>query len=91
MKLNIDKEWLKRMTEQDEGCISVGGLYTKLRLIEEGLACPYCVDWGRTTNPNESSFLIPCPECKRLTWPNAGVNIPAGSVAAEMARAQIPK
>lgn len=46
-----------------------------------GDRCGKCQDWGETvlrgTYPN-CPFPIPCPECGRLTWPNLGVNCPAG-------------
>ena len=57
--------------------------------------CQNCLTWGRTCDPAESpgGLLVACPKCHRLTWPNLGVNLPAGasvavSHAAAMAHAQ---
>jgi hypothetical protein len=38
--------------------------------------CCHCMGWGETLLPTAHS--IPCPNCGRLTWPNLGVNCPAG-------------
>lgn len=37
--------------------------------------CETCKDWGPTITKGVS---IPCPICNRLTYPNLGVNCPAG-------------
>lgn len=47
--------------------------------------CQHCKDWGRTIEDAERIFhpeivYIPCPQCNRYTWPNSGVNMPAGAV-----------
>lgn len=42
------------------------------------MTCETCKDWGETLDNLE--FGIPCPDCKRLTYPNGGVNFPAGAV-----------
>lgn len=50
--------------------------------------CENCRDWGRTIDPVEldppsgAGFLVQCGACKRLTWPNLGVNLPAGAASA---------
>ena len=41
--------------------------------------CEVCKDWGRTVARDECPAAIPCHECGRLTWPNLGVNLPAGA------------
>lgn len=48
----------------------------------EGMTCPICRDWGRTVRDNEPVPVIRCPGCRRPTWPNLGVNCPAGCAAA---------
>ncbi len=40
--------------------------------------CAKCKDWGPTISVMENPSCIPCSECGRLTWPNLGVNCPAG-------------
>lgn len=40
------------------------------------LPCEHCKDWGATV---DHECAIACPKCGRLTHPNEGVNIPAGS------------
>lgn len=40
--------------------------------------CEQCKDWGRTITREEHPNAIQCVTCKRLTWPNLGVNCPAG-------------
>lgn len=44
--------------------------------------CPTCSTWGRTLSLLEDVVAIPCPDCRRPTWPNLGVNCPAGAAAA---------
>ncbi len=44
--------------------------------------CDNCKEWGRTITRDENPQAIPCPKCKRLTWPNLGVNCPAGCAVA---------
>lgn len=44
--------------------------------------CNVCKDWGRTVTQEEALVTIPCPQCKRLTYPNLGVNCPAGCAVA---------
>ena len=46
------------------------------------MTCQTCVNWGRTISPTENPTTIQCPDCKRRTWPNLGVNCPAGSAVA---------
>ena len=48
-------------------------------MSDEVNACPTCATWGRTITPEEAPYGIPCPDCGRLTWPDLGVNCPAGS------------
>ncbi len=40
--------------------------------------CPNCKDWGRSGR-REDGYIVRCPVCQRLTWPNLGVNLPAGA------------
>lgn len=42
--------------------------------------CDHCRDWGATLPEDE--YAIPCPACGRRTYPNLGVNCPAGSAVA---------
>ena len=42
--------------------------------------CDKCKDWGATTN--EKVAAVCCPQCSRPTWPNLGVNLPAGAATA---------
>lgn len=44
--------------------------------------CDKCKEWGRTVTHEECKDAIPCPVCCRLTWPNLGVNLPAGAAVA---------
>lgn len=44
-------------------------------------ACETCKDWGRTID-NPLEVTVACPKCKRRTWPNTGVNCPAGAAVA---------
>ncbi len=44
--------------------------------------CETCKDWGQTIDPADCSCPIPCPKCGRFTWPNLGVNMPAGAAFA---------
>jgi hypothetical protein len=46
------------------------------------LICDNCLDWGETITYENHPMAIPCPKCKRLTWPNLGINCPAGSAVA---------
>lgn len=41
------------------------------------LKCEHCKDWGET-DTREQYYLVTCPKCGRKTWPNLGVNLPAG-------------
>jgi hypothetical protein len=50
------------------------------------MTCKTCINWGSTIDERREIFVynmdiitIPCPDCKRLTWPNLGVNLPAGA------------
>lgn len=45
-------------------------------------ACENCAEWGETITLEENRQAVPCPRCGRLTWPNLGVNIPAGCAVA---------
>lgn len=40
--------------------------------------CPTCKDWG-ADQLDPARFAIHCPDCKCPTYPNLGVNCPAGS------------
>lgn len=42
------------------------------------MSCKHCKGWGQTITRAENICAIACPECKRLTWPNEGVNFPVG-------------
>lgn len=71
-------------------------------------SCPNCATWGDTIPETETRIVcgkeityrptrIPCGVCGRMTWPNLGVNCPAGSAvsmgmsnAIEMQRALMP-
>lgn len=44
------------------------------------ITCQHCNGWGEILREGEHPCPIRCPECKRPTWPNAGVNFPAGMV-----------
>lgn len=52
--------------------------------VRAQLPCENCKDWGRTLTEKDEGKVIPvfCPECKRPTWPNLGVNLPAGAATA---------
>lgn len=50
--------------------------------IEVIEGCEKCIDWGRTISRYENCNAITCPKCGRLTWPNLGVNCPAGMAVA---------
>lgn len=41
--------------------------------------CKTCENWGRTITKTENNNAVACPSCKRLTWPNLGVNLPGGA------------
>jgi len=49
----------------------------RFKIVRE--TCQSCKDWGRTITLEENPAAIPCPKCGRLTWPNLGVNCPAGA------------
>ena len=49
--------------------------------MNKRMTCQTCVNWGRTIL-DEEKIAIPCPDCKRKTWPNLGVNCPAGAAVA---------
>ena len=44
------------------------------------MSCETCKDWGRTIEAHECApyYPVPCSDCGRLTYPNLGVNLPAG-------------
>lgn len=42
------------------------------------IQCENCKEWGNTVTRETCYYPIPCPKCKRLTYPNLGVNLPAG-------------
>lgn len=46
------------------------------------MTCLVCENWGRTITRKEHPCPVMCRDCKRLTWPNLGVNCPAGSAVA---------
>jgi hypothetical protein len=42
--------------------------------------CAACAGWGATAPLIEAHAVhISCPACGRMTWPNLGVNVPAGA------------
>lgn len=41
--------------------------------------CKNCEEWGVSINRLDNPSAVPCPVCGRLTWPNLGVNLPAGA------------
>lgn len=43
-------------------------------------ACEHCKEWGATSN--NCPCPVVCPACQRPTWPNLGVNLPAGAAVA---------
>lgn len=43
------------------------------------MSCENCKDWGRTMEPGQAPIIIHCSKCGRATYPNLGVNCPAGS------------
>ena len=52
--------------------------------MTESGECSNCKEWGKTIT-EEDCFpypAIPCSVCKRLTYPNLGVNLPAGCAVA---------
>lgn len=40
--------------------------------------CDHCKTWGPTITREQNLSAIACGKCGRLTWPNLGVNCPAG-------------
>lgn len=40
------------------------------------MSCEHCKDWGKDCL-NPAFYIVYCPECKRPTYPNLGVNLPA--------------
>lgn len=40
--------------------------------------CLHCATWGKSGLESDG-FIIKCPKCGRFTWPNLGVNMPAGA------------
>lgn len=44
--------------------------------------CEACKEWGRTITRADHPNAVACSVCKRLTWPNLGVNLPAGCAVA---------
>lgn len=85
------------------------GSPTKTCPVEATPPCPECKDWGETIPEFETRIVwgkeitfrptrIACPKCGRMTWPNLGVNCPAGCAvslgttgAIEMMRALNPE
>jgi hypothetical protein len=53
-------------------------MFLNYRVCEDSDKCPRCLTWGRTVDLGECPCAVPCT-CGRLTWPNEGVNIVAGS------------
>lgn len=50
-------------------------------MSDEGIAhCDTCKDWGNTVTEEHAILYgcVRCPKCDRATYPNQGVNIPAG-------------
>lgn len=55
------------------------------RIKESGLTmsdCQKCKEWGETIYIPQNYHYISCPNCKRKTFPNLGVNCPAGMAVA---------
>ena len=44
--------------------------------------CNNCKGWGSTITTRDHPMAVPGPVCGRLTWPNLGVNLPAGCAVA---------
>lgn len=53
----------------------------EIRLVPEP-PCQHCIDWGATVNPDECFYPVQCHACGRYTYPNLGVNLPAGAAVA---------
>lgn len=53
-------------------------MYIDVQICEDSDKCPRCLGWGRTVTRGECPHPVPCV-CGRLTWPNLGVNLPAGA------------
>jgi hypothetical protein len=41
--------------------------------------CEECKDWGETVSEARRIPVVTCHKCGRRTYPNLGVNCPAGS------------
>lgn len=52
-------------------------MFVDLQIVEKSDRCAKCMEWGSTIEAGYY-LAIPCPECKRLTHANLGVNLPAG-------------
>lgn len=53
-------------------------MYLDIQIHPYSDRCDTCLEWGRTITQVENPHAIACPGCRRLTWPNLGVNLPAG-------------
>ncbi len=75
--------WTDRCGPTSE-CVNCGTLVPSVAEMtaHECPDCDNCKGWGRTVTREENPQAIPCPKCKRLTWPNLGVNCPAGAAFA---------
>jgi hypothetical protein len=72
-------------------CVEATGLKVVQKAPDK--SCDNCKSWGPTIDRDEhpkDTVLIPCPKCKRLTWPNLGVNLPAGAAVAVGSANQLP-
>jgi hypothetical protein len=52
--------------------------FLDVQIVDASDRCENCAEWGRTVTREDSVAAVACPKCKRLTWPNLGVNLPAG-------------
>lgn len=41
--------------------------------------CDECKTWGKSIDPMRHPHAVQCAKCKRYTYPNLGVNLPAGA------------
>lgn len=62
--------------------ITLKDLNSALPSLLNMMSCPTCKKWGKTITLADNDQAVACPNCKRLTWPNLGVNLPAGCAVA---------